>query len=166
MDIDENLGELDDSFDVLMLQLPVYSRAPQTINDHIGRQNRDDSFQFWLINRFNRVGPIPFFELSKRSLFMIFPHIKFLSITYFVYLMISLGIGYLKLTNLNHIWYSLFNVFSYSVFMSIHTNQKYFVSTKRMISISGIICIISVFLGTLLKFEIVNLLKIDRKSVV
>ena len=143
----------DDSFDNLMHHLPIYQpRSPKT-NKTIFSEKQNDTFQNWLINRFNRVGPIPFFELISRSFLQILNHLKITSITYLFFLIIYWFTGYyLKIIIL-----TLFHLFSFGVMASIHSTQKYFSNLPLIFSISGIFCFFSLLIGSILQNNVVSL---------
>lgn len=152
--------DLSDSFDELKQQLPVYQPRSPIRGRHSLTFRQEDSFQSWQINRFNRIGPVPLYELLYKSYHIIKNNIRIFLVLYNSLLLVLYILQRLKMTFIRNAVYSAFVTFCYSYLMSFRSNQTFRDSITKMLSLTGIVSFVHEFIRYSIGTYIIHLFKI------
>lgn len=148
----ENLSE-DDSFDELKMSLPKYQCPPQiNCSKPFFPKKDEDQFQTWVIERFNRTGPIPLFDMFSISYSQLKSHLKYFILVYLADLIPIILVYFIYPSfYIANIFHSIFHVVCFTSLMSIHLSQKVSNGIQKFFSVQGIIFAIYYYLALLTK---------------
>lgn len=166
--MDPNAFSDDDSFDELKQQLPKYqaslTRSPNA--KKVARKLSDDVYQTWLIERFNRTGPLPISEMIIAACRQISGQFRFVVYTY-IFDIFSIFVFYqfTRSKVLLYITSSLYSTFSFCIAMSNRYGLTLLQGMQKIKTPEGLFSVVLAFIGNAIRGYLLYLGKIRSSSI-